>query len=110
MLKRTLSDKHYDDNCAFTLYGLVFLFSIVTVAWTFTIIIKSGDIELNPGPYSDANSISSRSSSSDSSLMNISGLSNHLSMVHYNVQSIVNKVDILGAEVRDCDILAFSKT
>ena len=30
-------------------------------------------------------------------------------MVHYNAQSIVNKVDILGAELRNFDILAFSE-
>ena len=31
-------------------------------------------------------------------------------MVHYNVQSIVNKIDILSAELREFDILAFSET
>ena len=40
--------------------------------------------------------------------MGIAGLSNHLSMVHYNVQS--NKIDILSAELREFDILAFSET
>ena len=88
MTKRTLPDKHYEDSCAFTLTGMVFLFSVAAEAWTLTIILKSGDIELNLGPYSDANSINSHSSSADSSLMNISGMSNHLSMVHYNVQRI----------------------
>ena len=34
----------------------------------------------------------------------------HLSFIHYNVQSIANKIDILSAELTDFDILAFSET
>lgn len=37
-------------------------------------------------------------------------MSRHLSFVHYNIQSIVTKLDILLAELYDFDILAFTET
>ena len=51
--------------------------------------------------------MSSISAGSTSSYLNIS---HHLSFVHYNVQSILPKMDILTAELSDFDILAFSET
>ena len=42
--------------------------------------------------------------------MNFTNLSNHLSFVHYNVQSLAPKLDILGPELFEFDILAFSET
>ena len=65
---------------------------------------------LNSDPYSDTHSIISSGSSIDSSPMSIECLSNHLSTVYYNVQSITNKIDILSAELRKFDILAFFET
>ena len=54
---------------------------------------------------------SSASPSYDSfSFLNTLNLSKHLSFIHYNVQSIANKLDILSAELSDFDILAFSET
>ena len=37
-------------------------------------------------------------------------INHHLSFVHYNVQSILPKLDILHAELFEFDILAFSET
>ena len=37
-------------------------------------------------------------------------LSHHLSFVHYNVQRISSKLDIIYSELLDFDILAFSET
>ena len=42
--------------------------------------------------------------------MNLSTLQNKLSIVHYNVQSITRKIDILRSELFEFDILAFSET
>ena len=42
--------------------------------------------------------------------MNFTNLSNHLSFIHYNVQSLAPKLDILGPELFEFDILAFSET
>ena len=110
MLKRILPGKHYAKNCTFTSNCLLTFFSTIAVSWFFILILQSGDIELNPGPYSVADSSISRSSNPDTSFTSIAGLANHLSMVHYNVQSIVNKIEILSAELREFDILAFSET
>ena len=46
----------------------------------------------------------------ETSVFVTSSLSFHLSFVHYNVQSIFNKLDVLFAELSDFDILAFSET
>ena len=110
MLKRIVPGKHYEENCTFISNCLKLLFAVISGFWFFILILQSGDIELNPGPFSDADSSISRSSSPDSSLMSITALANHLSIVHYNVHSIVNKIDILSAELSEFDILAFSET
>ena len=71
------------------------------------LLLQSGDIHPNPGPSSVASDISG---SSASSILNSTNLSRHLSFVHYNIQSIFLKLDILTAELSDFDILAFSET
>ena len=48
--------------------------------------------------------------STDISALHSSVLSKHLSFIHYNVQSILPKFDILFTELCDFDILAFSET
>ena len=70
------------------------------------IIIISGDIHPNPGP------IPQNTSSPNSSFSSISSIdtSNYFSFIHYNVQSILTKLDILLTEFKDFDILAFSET
>ena len=41
--------------------------------------------------------------------MNLTNLANHLSFVHYNVQNLRLKLDLIAAELCDFDILAFSE-
>lgn len=38
------------------------------------------------------------------------GLNHNLSFVQYNVQSIINKLDVLYAELSEVEILAFMET
>ena len=69
--------------------------------------ILSGDIELNPGPYSvngsaDVSDILS-STSFDS-------LGNHLSILHLNIQSILPTIDLIRGEATSYDILVFSES
>ena len=45
-----------------------------------------------------------------SSLLSSLNLSSHLSFVHFNVQSIEPKLDLLGTELFEFDILSFSET
>ena len=80
----------------------------------YTLLISCGDIYPNTGPSSSNPSISlnnslSRSSGS-SSLTEILTFDHHLSFIHYNIQSISSKLDILHSEILDFDILAFTET
>ena len=71
--------------------------------------MQAGDIHPNPGPAT-ASTSSISSLASVSSAFNCSKLSNHLSVVHYNVQSLVPKLDLLTTELSEFDILAFTET
>ena len=79
---------------------------MVSVTWLLSLILLSGDVRPNPGP----SSASSTTSSMDSSVTNVLSQFHHLSFIHYNVQSIYNKLDVLTAELSDFDILAFSES
>lgn len=81
------------------------------MSWLATLLLLSGDIHPNPGPVSHSVSTSSNSSSDSifSALTDID-LSTNLSLVHYNVQSIRHKLDILYSELSAFDILTFSET
>ena len=71
--------------------------------------VQAGDIHPNPGPAT-ASTSSISSLASVSSAFNFSKLSNHLSVVHYNVQSSVPKLDLSTTKLSDFDILAFTET
>ena len=71
------------------------------------LLLRSGDVEPNPGPeFSDSNSSSSSSSFSSSNSI----LQEHFSVVKYNVQSLLNKVDILESELSSFDVVCLSET
>ena len=70
-------------------------------------ILLDGDVHTNPGPPMN-HSTSSNTSSSD--VYNLPNIHNHLSVLHYNVQSLSPKLDILIAELSQFDILSFSET
>ena len=63
------------------------------------ILLQCGDIEKNPGPLHRA-----------CPGMSLSNTQQHLSAVHYNVQSFYHKKDILFAELRDFDIISITET
>ena len=77
------------------LYTLLRIFTAVT-GWLYFLILLAGDIELNPGPYSPDTSLSSDSSGSH---MDVSVFESNFSVVHYNVQSLLNKIDLLQVEL-----------
>ena len=54
--------------------------------------------------------VSSDTSSVQASILSSIDFSKHLPFVHYNVESVFQKLDVLFAELRDLDILAFSET
>ena len=88
------------------------MFSLcVLTAWIVFLIFLSGDVRPNPGPNSEHSLNSSVSSlSTHTTVFNSLNLTNNLSIVHYNVQSIFQKLDALHAELNDSDILCFSET
>ena len=69
--------------------------------------LLSGDIEINPGPDSVEGSFSSCNTLSATSF---EILSNHLSIFHLNIQSIVPKIDIIRSEADAYDVLVFSES
>ena len=90
--------------------GSVILFSFchsVFVVWIGSLILLSGDIHPNPGPDGRNHSVHT---SSSTDLFNFLNLQNHLSTVHYNVQSLANKVDVLISEFSYFDLVSFSET
>ena len=81
--------------------------TIIALTFWIALLVKlSGDVHPNPGPLSCEGS----SSSHISDLYNFLSYPNHLSTVHYNVQSIRNKVDILYTEFSQFDVIFFSET
>ena len=69
--------------------------------WLRIILLKSGDIEINPGP-----SLNSSKSFADITDMQ----TRYFSVVHYNVQSALPKLDILTAELSKFDVICLSET
>ena len=82
---------------------------IILSYWLVLLLFLSGDISPNPGP-STPSSPGSSTSSNQSIVPYMSSLCQNLSIVHYNVQSIFSKLDVLHTEVIDFDIMTFSET
>ena len=68
-------------------------------------ILRSGDIQTNPGPLSNSEPSETSSISSYSNLLN-----KGLSVMHLNIQSLKPKIDILSVEAQPYDILVFTET
>ena len=88
------------NNTTFTIRCLTLLFVSNVATWLFIFLLCAGDIQPNPGPLSVASS-SGRSFSSTGSndIFSHLSLNHNLSFVQYYVQSIVNKLDIIQAEL-----------
>ena len=110
-LRPTLPNLRSRSNVQLSCKCLLILLITVFTLWLTILLLCSGDIHPNPGPSSIASSLNSSTSHnhSNNSLRSLN-LSHNLSFVHYNVQSILNKLDILEAELFEFDILAFSET
>ena len=65
-----------------------------------------GGIEQNPGPMSDD---SLNSSSSEPTFGN-TAIKSKFSIVHYNIQSFNNKLDIIESELKDFDVICLTET
>ena len=101
------------DNFKFVMKSTQHFACIVSLTWLCILLLCSGDVHSNPGPLSSSPSsasINTSSSTMSMDLLDVLNVSHNLSFVHYNVQSIVPKVDVLHAELIAFDILAFSET
>ena len=74
-------------------------------------LLCSGDVHPHPGPSSSSSeSTSDLSTNMSTSIFNSFSSCHNLSFVHYNIQNISSKLDLLHAELGHFDILAFTKT
>ena len=71
------------------------------------LILLSGDVEVNPGPDSAEDT---SLTSNDQSLTSFETLSNHLTVLHLNIKSLLPKIDIVRSEADVYEILVFTKS
>ena len=99
--------RHSSKNSPFMCLTLILFHVVVLASWLFILILRSGDIELNQGPYS-ADGSADTSDILSSTLFG--SLTNHLSILHLNIQSILMKIDLIRGEAASYDILIFSES
>lgn len=103
---------NYLPNTRIIKTSLILLTVMVLAAWLSCLLIIAGDVHPNPGPSSTHSTSSTCSSfpSMSQSLSDLMSKTNCLSSLHYNVQSLLNKVEVLEAEFSSFDIISFSET
>ena len=93
---------HYGRHCKIKGMEHLTLFELFELTIVLSLLlIRSGDIELNPGPNNPNN---------DSESLDESLILNYFSIVHYNIQSISSKVDLIGSELRNFNIICLTET
>ena len=97
----------FESNLTLSIKLFSCLVSVIFSTWVFVFILNCGDVHPNPGPGSDNDLADVSQSNSDDTL---GMLSNHLSIFHLNVQSLLPKIDLLRGEAEAYDILVFSET
>lgn len=102
----------YQKNVKFTVFISNSMLLLSAITWLYIFLYCCGDIHPNPGPSSSTSSESFMSSSSTASnaLLDTLSQNHHLSFVHYNVQSLLPKLDILQAEFYGFDLVACTET
>ena len=69
------------------------------------VIYQDGDVEKNPGPGTENDDFSDTVSSASSAILH-----GNFSLVHYNVQSVVNKIDIIEPELSNFSLISLTET
>ena len=108
-IKRIKISKKMFDNYLYIRNLSGILFSVTFTLWLMLILKLSGDIHPNPGPNSFVSS-DDDSASSNSDIYKFLNFPNHLSIVQYNVQSLLHKVDIISSELSCFDVIALTET
>lgn len=97
---------HY--RCHLKVKGLNYLSCFESLILLSLVLLQCGDIESNPGPTS-----SSSLSTPDTSFATNPDeeiIRSKFSIVHYNIQSLSNKLDIIESELKDFDIICLTET
>ena len=68
------------------------------------ILYQAGDVEKNPGPGLE-NDYRDETSSASSAILH-----GNFSVVHYNVQSVLNKIDIIEPELSNFSLISLTET
>lgn len=110
LVKRIPLSYKYLRSIYYSLYSILSLMVVNILALTMILLFLSGDVHPNPGPNPDPTSSDTSFDSSCSASSSLHQLLHHLSIVHYNVQSLMNKTDVLQAELSNFDILSFTET
>ena len=110
--RRLLPGTSAKSNAQFTLLVLRTLLYTTFTTWLVILLLCSGDVHPNPGPPVSTSSTNDTSATTTMSATIFDSLpfNHNLSFVHYNVQSIYTKLELLQAELTEFDILAFSET
>ena len=109
--KKLTIGKNHEANAKFMSYVYICSFTVMLIAWLSVLLLSAGDIHPNSGPSSSTSSVTTSSISSISStFINSLSISHHLSFVHYNVQSLASKLDVLHAGLFQFDNFAFTET
>ena len=110
--RRLLPGTSAKSNAQFTPLILRTLLCTTFTTWLVILLLCSGDVHPNPGPPASTYSTNDTSATTtiSATIFDLLPLNHNLSFVHYNVQSIYTKLEILQAELIEFDILAFSET
>ena len=91
----------------FSIACLSLLLVSVLLSWVIDLILLSGDVYPLPGPDS-VSSMADKSTSS--SISALGALSNHLSIMHMNIQSVLPKLDLIKCESLAYGVLVFTES
>ena len=86
--------------------GLDYLTPFESLIILSLLLLKSGDIETNPGPDTDSLSSSSSTPTQFEELM----IKNKFSVVHCNVQSLASKIEAIEPELSNFDVICLTET
>ena len=88
------------------------LLLIFAVTWLYIFLLCCGDVHPKPGPNSTTSTESfiSLPSTTSNAILDSLNQNHHLAFIHYNVQSLLPKLDILQAELYAFDIVACTET
>lgn len=98
----------FENNMLFSLNCFTSLFVVISLLLILILLFRSGNVSPNPGPDSVNSSFNSVLSSDTSTTEEL--LSNHLSVMHLNIQSIVPKIDLIKGESEAYDVLVFTES